>query len=405
MKNVLLLTTKYPEKAEDSWLTNELAECIFSRGFDVQVIVLSWEFDHGETKSSILNGVKIHRLRLPWFMYRKNFFFSTLKILLFSFIARIKFRSIIHNADITIATTPCVSKWALIKKTNKIHSHLILWDFFPYYTKGIWGAGKRILTHPFLVWENSLFNKFNRISCMTNEAVLFLKSHYSISQNIVTDVVPLWTRQRPKIKYSLNEINETRKEFNIRTDAFVVVYGGAITKIQNLSSILDVAKSLLECDDLQFVIVGSGPDLQNLKSKATEELISNVVFIDRVNRDVYGQLISACDVGIVSLSALHEVPSFPSKTIDYLKVGLPVIAYIDGATEFGSILENQMRAGFAVMNGNINGFVETILLLKSNKNLRERMSQNGRIYYEKYFNVDFAVDQILKSVNTDVLQS
>ena len=84
MKKILLLTTKYPTKTGNAWLTNELAECISSRGYHVDVIVLSWEFHDGETKLSEINGVKIYRLRLPRLFYKKNFFLSSLKIIIFS---------------------------------------------------------------------------------------------------------------------------------------------------------------------------------------------------------------------------------------------------------------------------------------------------------------------------------
>lgn len=399
MKKILLLTTKYPEQAEHSWLTNELAECFASRGFEIQVIVLSWEYNDGGSKSSILNGVNIHRLRLPKLIYKKIFIFSMIKIILFSLMARLRFRTIVSGANLTVVTTPCISVWALIRKNKNSRSHLILWDFFPYYMKDIWSGVKQLLFHPFLVWENSLFNKFNTISCMTSESVDFLKSRYGLNNDISIDIIPLWTKQKHLVFYSPSERREIRKKFNISADAFVVAYGGAITEIQNLSSLLNVARSLLGDNSFQFVIIGSGPDLENLKSKVAKELISNVVFIDRVNRDVYSQLISSCDVGIVSLSALHAVPSFPSKSIDYLKVGLPIIAYIDGTSEFGNVLEEQMRAGFAVMHGNINEFIEKLTLIKSNKNLREELSLNGRRYYEKNFSVDVAVDQILKGLN------
>src|SRR5690606_36199346 len=101
----------------------------------------------------------------------------------------------------------------------------------------------------------------------------------------------------------------------------------------------------------QFVIIGKGGELPRLKARVREEGLTNVIFIDHVPRDEYENIVAVCDLGLVSLSGRHSVPSFPSKSIDYLKVGLPILASIDKCTEFGDILVNDMKAGLWVEAG------------------------------------------------------
>src|SRR5690606_21327041 len=273
---------------------------------------------------------------------------------------------------------------------------LILWDFFPFYMKGLWGQGRNILFNFLYKWENRLYNKFDVIGCMTDESIKFLRDKYTLPSPTVIKL-PLWAKQVDRVKLTDAEKLNIRIRYNISTDAFVSVYGGAMTKIQGLDNIIDLAAKLHSSSQFQFVLVGRGPELARLKNRVLTESVPNVVFVDYVPRDEYELLSASCDVGLVSLSGKHEVPSFPSKSIDYLKVGLPILASIDKTTEFGEILCNEMKAGLWAESGDNEAMANILNLLFSDPEYLKELSENGRKYFEDQMNVINAVNDIVNA--------
>ncbi|MGC7840690.1 glycosyltransferase family 4 protein [Pseudomonas wayambapalatensis] len=397
MNKVLLLTTKYPCGAGEGWLTNELAECFSREGKSVSVLALSWEYEDGHSDVVELNGVKVYRSRLWKFFYRKNFICAMLKIFLFSLVVRFRYKRKIFDADLILATTPCIVIWGLLDffmTRPRAKKYLILWDFFPYYMRDLWGSGRARLFSFFVKWENRLYNKFDAIGCMTKGSIEFLEKNYSVDCRRVRQL-PLWTKQLPLVEVGAAEQKVLRAKYGIDEHAFVAVYGGAMSVVQGLDNILDLAASMKGRTEYQFVFIGRGPELPRLRARAVDEEMSNVRFINYVPRDEYEKIIAVCDVGIVSLAGEHAVPSFPSKSIDYLKVGLPVLASIDRYTEFGAILVNEMKAGRWVEAGDPVSLGQVLEEMRQDSVFLSDCASNGRRYYENEMKVELATQNII----------
>jgi glycosyltransferase involved in cell wall biosynthesis len=399
MNKVLLLTTKYPCGAGEGWLTNELAECFSREGKDVSVLALSWEYGDGESAVVDLNGVKVYRNRLWRFFYKKNFICSMLKILLFSLFVRLRYKKLIGAADLIVATTPCIVIWGFLdffKFKPGAKKYLVLWDFFPYYMRDLWGSGRSKLFRFFVKWETRLYNKFDVIGCMTKGSVEFLEQNYTVDRRRVR-LLPLWTKQLPQVVLGTAERLALRGKYGIGERSFVSVYGGAMSVVQGLDNIIDLAASFKGQPDYQFVFIGRGSELPRLRARVEAECLDNVLFIDYVPRDEYEKIIAVCDVGLVSLAGQHAVPSFPSKSIDYLKVGLPILASIDRYTEFGSILVSDMKAGLWVEAGDSASLASALEEMRRNTRFLSEYALNGRRYYEREMKVESATKNIIEA--------
>lgn len=395
MSNVVLVSTKYPKGAGNEWLTNELAEYAAAQEHAVSVVVLSWDYDDGQTENYTANDVDVFRVRLPAFFYYKNVFCAFLKILLFSFYARFKTSHVLRQADVLIASTPCVATWAFftgrpLKAGAK--SFLILWDFFPFYMNGLWGWKK--VTFPFFLWvENYLYKKFDYIGCMTKGNKAFLLDKYrGVDSHRIVDL-PLWTKQVPKPELSKQQ---ARSMLGIDEKAFVVIYGGAMSVVQGLDCIVELADRCREDCDILFLMVGRGSERSRLQEKAADLGLANIRFVEFVPRNEYEAYVCASDLGLISLAASHQVPSFPSKSIDYLKVGLPILASLDTCTDFGNVLVEDMQAGLWVEAGDIDALTASLYSLRSDSEQLAVYGKNGRSYYEKSMNVSVGYNNIFR---------
>lgn len=397
MGDVVLLTTKYANDKKDAWLTNELAYSLRDRGDNVTVVVFSWLKNDPESSVSQLDGVNVVRLKLHKVFYNSGFLGTALKVFLFPYWARFAISKNLNSCDLLIANTPCITLQGLsgfFKKRYGAKSYLVLWDFFPFYLKDLGVIRNKLFFGFFRFLEGQMYRSFDRIGCMTAGNIKFLLENYDGIDAGKVEVLPLWADQRAPVVVDKGVV---RDKFGLPEDKIIAVYGGAMSIVQELANILDLAERSAGLNVL-FLFIGRGTEKDRLESDALKRELNNVRFLDYVPRDEYEGLVASCDIGLISLSRKLSVPSFPSKSIDYFKVSLPVLASLDLVTDFGGILQDEIKAGFAVPAGSTDLLSEKLAILASNADLREEMGGRGRLYYEKNFSVEAARDKIFSIV-------
>ena len=171
------------------------------------------------------------------------------------------------------------------------------------------------------------------------------------------------------------EINreEIRKKYNFSKDDFMVIFGGNMGKPQKLENILSLAEKFLENKNIKFLFIGSGSEKGRLEEIARDNNLINVFFFNQVPREDYEKVTASCDIGLVSLDERFTVPNFPSKTTDYLKLSLPILASLDkcASGDYGDFLQNKVKGGLFAQAGNIEQLYGQFMKLYSDENLRK----------------------------------
>lgn len=397
MKNIVLMTTKYNDNKKDAWLTNELAYSIRDSGYNMTVVVFSWMPNDPETRIDNIDGVQVVRLKLPKWIYKKNILNTAIKIFAFPFVARAFIKKNIKECDLLIANTPCVTILGLsrlFKKRYNAYTYLVLWDFFPFYLKDLGLMRNKFNFKFFHFLEEWMYRSFDKIGCMTKGNIDFLEKNFKTIKKENMEILPLWAKTK---KLKQLDRHKVRDKFGLPKDEIVIIYGGAMSVVQELENYLELAKRF-QGKNVSFIMVGSGTEKEKLKEIAETNNISNLKFIDYVPRDEYEELVGCCDIGFISLSRKLTVPSFPSKSLDYFKVAIPILASLDPVTDFGDILENKIKAGYSVIAGNIDELESKANLLINNAALREDMGKSGRKYYEDFLTVENAKNIIMSKI-------
>lgn len=395
MKNIVLLTTKYSNDKRDAWLTNELAYSFRDDGHNMIVIVFSWMRDDPVSSVQVIDGIKVVRVKLHKFFYSTGLIGTALKVFIFPYWARIFVRKHVDKCDLLIANTPCITLLGLskfFKRKYNSKAYLVLWDFFPFYLKDLGVIRNRLFFSVFRNLEEVMYRTFDRIGCMTRGNIDFLRLNYSRVDINKVEVLPLWAKIKTVTPVDKKCI---RSKYKLPEDKIIAVYGGAMSIVQELGNLLDLARLCLDKKEVIFLFIGRGTEKDRLEKQVAQEKLTNVFFLDYVPRDDYQDLVQSCDIGLISLSNKLSVPSFPSKTIDYFKVALPVIASLDSVTDFGDILEKEIKAGFSVVAGENLLLAEKLDVLISSAELREKMGLSGRRYYEKFLSVENAKNTII----------
>lgn len=392
------MTTKYPADAASPWLTNELAYSLKKAGKDVTVVALSWMKDDPPSSCAMENGIKVIRIKLPDLFYKRFFVMTALKILAFPLFVRMHVIRHLDACDLLIGNTPCVTIFGLtrfFRKRFSAKNFLVLWDFFPYYLQDL-GVVRNKATFSILRrLERIMYESFDKIGCMTNKNIQFLLENYDYRSPEKVIRLPIWAtiKDRPVI-----DKLEVKNKHGLPTDKTIAVYGGAMSIVQDLTNLLNLADRVRNLN-VCFVLIGNGTEREALIQEATRRGLDNVIFLASVSRAEYEELLGACDVGLIFLSHKLSVPSFPSKSLDYFKLSLPILAGLDPFTDFGPTLTNVARAGFYAQADRTDELAGMLKRLVDDSDLRAQLGQSGRMYYEVEFDVDRVRDTILSEIS------
>jgi hypothetical protein len=114
-------------------------------------------------------------------------------------------------------------------------------------------------------------------------------------------------------------------------------------------------------------------------------------------RTEYLSLISACDVGIVCTVTGVASSSFPSKTIDYLRAGLPIVAAVEPNSDYRGFL-SRWNIGISIPAGDPAALFRTIVGLVDDAGMAASIERNARACLEEVFDVRAAVKRLLEAV-------
>lgn len=266
--------------------------------------------------------------------------------------------------------------------------------FFPYYLLDLNLLKSKLFFQILKILENRSYLIYKKIGCMTKRNKEFLLMNYKGIDPLKLKIIPIWAKISSRKEYSRSQ---TREILGYKKDDIIFVYGGAHSIVQELDNIINLAKKLLSYERIKFIFIGKGTDKERLKKIVNDQKIVNIKFLDYIPREKYEEIIASFDIGIVSLSSKLTVPSFPSKSLDYLKVGLPIIASIDKFTDYGNILENEIKGGYASIAGDEKSLLQNALKIVFDEEDRNKKGENGRRYYEQIFSVENICNKILSS--------
>lgn len=186
---------------------------------------------------------------------------------------------------------------------------------------------------------------------------------------------------------------------------FNIVFAGNIGKAQALESVLTAADILQkESSRIQFVFVGGGVEVENLKRITHDMGQKNVLFLPKQPMSEIGAIMALADVLLVHL---RDDPLFritvPSKIQAYMAIGRPILVGVQG--DAADLVVNA-EAGFSCIPESAESIAEGVRrFLKMSQQELEAMGENGRKFYQQELSLAVGTKKLAEVLESAVYQS
>ena len=211
------------------------------------------------------------------------------------------------------------------------------------------------------------------------------------------EVIYNWVEEDAVVDVPRSE-NKLFDKYGLDRNKFYITYNGNIGLTQNMDMLMEVAKALEANEDIQFVLVGNGAYLEQVRQIIKDRSIGNVTLLPFQPYEEISHVFSLGDVSLVISKPGVGANSVPSKTWSIMSASRPVLANFD-ENELKSIIEKN-NCGIFTKAGDKVAFTDAILKLYNDRELCCEMGKNGR---------KFVMENLTKEVGTqkyvDVIKS
>lgn len=376
----------FPEKAASIYLEENRYEAFSNAGFYTVVYAARpqrglseeeyQEYKHKKLEMMYKGCVEVHRFA----MYRegKN---PVLRALRYFLISAIQFWKSIWAKDIDlifVASTPPTqgALAALVKKIKRAPFIYNLQDIFPDSLAGT-GLAKKggLLWKIGRVIENFTYRNADKIIVISEDFKKNIMAKGVPEEKI--EVIYNWVDQNAVVDIPRFE-NKLFDKYGLDSSKFYVTYNGNIGLTQNMDLLMEIAKALEANEDIQFVLVGNGAYLEQVKQIIKDRNVGNVTLLPFQPYEDISHVFSLGDVSLVISKPGVGANSVPSKTWSIMSASRPVLANFD-ENELKTIIEKN-NCGIFTKAGDKVAFTEAILKLYNDRELCHEMGKNGRAF-------------------------
>ncbi len=391
MKICILIDDYMPESIKiGAKMVHELACELVSKGHSVTVVTPSSKLKKSTSIES-LDGVTVCRFKSGEIKNIGKVKRAVNETLL-SLRAWQAFKEYFKNNrhDIVVYYSPTIFWGDLASKLKQLWeapTYLILRDIFPQWAvdQNLIKKGS-IIEKYFLFFEKRNYDAADTIGLMSKKNMEWFSVNKKSSARL--EILPNWASSNPT-----KSSGKYRKELGLE-EKVIFFYGGNIGHAQDMTNIVRLAKRMREYESAHFLLVGTGDEVELVKSAIKRENLTNMTLLPPVNQDDFKELQADCDVGLFTLHKNHSTHNFPGKLLGYMVQSMPILGSVNEGNDLKEVVE-EANAGFISVNGEDDLLFENaVKLLK--KECREKKGANAFKLLQRNFSVGSAADKIVQ---------
>ena len=391
MRILIIVDTYVPANISAALQMHDLALEFVRQGHRPTVIVPAAELE-STWRIDSLEGVEVLRIKalrtkdvgyvrralaellLPFLLYRG---------LLKSPLAKESWNGVVWYSP-TIFFGPLVQ---LLKRRHGIKAYLILRDLFPDWAVDA-GIMRRGLAYRFFKWvERYQYQIANVIGVQTPGNVALVQAT-AVHGKARIEVLDNWLCE-PSVGETSISLAATPL-----ANKTVFVYAGNMGAAQGMDCLLELASDLRERNDVGFLFVGRGSEVERLREFAANQDLRHVMFLDEIDAKAIPSLLAQCHVGLIALDPRHTTHNIPGKFLTYLRAGLPVLASINPGNDLEQLIDSE-GVGYVCVEDAKQKLNQLAVKLLDTPGLRAEMACRGRVLADKKYSSASAVQRVV----------
>ncbi len=298
---------------------------IFAAGFHYTLLKETVEYDQDGKKVEDKDGVKF--VWVKTYPYERNNIKRMVNIVSYAWKLNFLIPKLgLDKPDIIIGTTvhPFAGiighRFAKKYKTPFVFEIRDLWPQ-SFMDMGVWKKDS-LVSKVFKSIEKYTVKRADSIISLSPMTEQYLKDEYGYEKNIyIPNSVDVdYTNQNK----SLSDMNATFEQLRKLKDdgKKLFMFTGAIVQSNSINMFVETAKKL-KIKDIQIVLVGKGQERAKYEQTAKDEILSNISFLDPVDKKLVPKLLDYADVLLLIQGNVQWGSS--NKLYDYLAARKPII--------------------------------------------------------------------------------
>lgn len=273
-----------------------------------------------------------------------------------------------------------VHNWAIffetymaVKKAGSARAILTVHGPYTSYARGLLQTLKKSMRH-FLERRAAMSRHVCKIVTVSDAIQEYITSDIGISKN--------------KLETIHNGIKNIDAIATNQESSIKLITVGRLAPVKNHKLMIDALETCIRGNSNLFLtIVGDGPDRKMLEDYVKQLGLSKHVNFLGFRNDVI-ELLSSQDIFLVS----SDYEGISIALLESMSLSLPAIA-----TDVGGIPESIHHeiTGLIVPKGDRKSFSDAILKLAASTELRRKLGQNAKSFFESSFNEDVVVNRYL----------
>lgn len=395
------------------WLVNQYAGSIYhgmqyrpyylgqefiKHGYEVHVI--SGSFSHqfttqpttsGEITHENIDGINYHWVKLN--AYGNSSGVGRIKNMwTFSRKLRSIPQAIGNTPDVIVMSSPSLFPIRRLVKWKRKYAAKLIVEVRDLWPLTLVELGKVSASHPFVIllqrMENYMYKKADFVVSLLPAAAKHMQSH---------------GMQAGKFKYIPNGVSPAAEEENMPLDdavaeqipkgKFVVGYAGSIGLANAMEYFVAAADSLKDHQNIHFVLVGKGAEVENLKTQAAG--LSNVTFLEPVGKRQVQSLLAAFDACYIGWrkEEIYRFGISANKLFEYLLSRKPIVHSTNAAND----PVKEAGAGISVDAEDPSAIAHAISKLADcSEGERQKMGESGMQYVKDHHLYDKLAQQYIE---------
>lgn len=349
--------------------------------------------------TEVIEGVHYHWLKTP--SYQGNGWGRVKNMLSFMWAVRKQARHFARliKPDVVIASSTYPMDIGPAQKIAKITQAQLVYEVHDLWPLSPKTLGNMSDWHPFIMWvqwaEDKAYRIADKVVSMLPMTLPYMQSRGLEAKkwSHVPNGIDLSEWQGYSV---LNPKHHQQVDSIAAKGQPMVGYAGAHGVANALDTLLDTA-ALLK-DQVQFLLVGNGPEKAALAQRVKQEGLSNVHLMDAIAKAEIPAFLDAVQIAYIGWhpNPLYRFGIAPNKLMDYMMAAKPIVHSV----EAGNDLVQDANCGISVLPNQAQESAEAILqLAKLSPEEQKKLGQNGRDYVMQHHTYQALAAQFIDILN------